>query len=48
VRKLLPNAQVVADRFHVMKIVNQDLDTARKTLLKANEENPDESKLLRI
>lgn len=44
VRKLLPNAQVVADRFHVMKIVNQDLDMARKTVLKANEENTDESK----
>lgn len=40
VHKLLPNAAVVADRFHVMKIVNQDLDTARKTLRKANEENP--------
>jgi len=26
--------QVVADRFHVMKIVNQDLDTARKDLRK--------------
>jgi transposase len=42
VHKLLPNAAVVADRFHVMKIVNQDLDTARKTLRKANEENPNE------
>lgn len=42
VHKLLPNAVVVADRFHVMKIVNQDLDTARKTLRKANEENPNE------
>jgi transposase len=41
VHKLLPNASVVADRFHVMKIVNQDLDMARKTLRKANEENPD-------
>jgi transposase len=42
VDKLLPNATVVADRFHVMKIVNQDLDAARKTLRKANEENPNE------
>jgi transposase len=42
VDKLLPNATVVADRFHVMKIVNQDLDAARKTLRKAHEENPNE------
>jgi len=34
VNKLLPNAEVIADRFHVMKIVNQDLDTARKNLPK--------------
>jgi len=34
--------QVVADRFHVMKIVNQDLDTARKDLGKTNEEHPNE------
>jgi transposase len=27
VNQLLPNADVVADRFHVMKIVNKDLDT---------------------
>jgi transposase len=38
VNKLLPEAVVVADRFHVMKIVNQDLDTARKTSRKANDE----------
>jgi transposase len=48
VNKLLPNASVVADRFHVMKIVNQDLDTARKTIRKANEENPDEGEKSRI
>lgn len=41
VNKLLPQAVVVADRFHVMKIVNQDLDTARKTLRKTNNENLD-------
>jgi len=38
----MPNAAVVADRFHVMKIVNQDLDTARKDLRKTNEEHPNE------
>jgi transposase len=42
VNKLLPNATVVADRFHVMKIVNQDLDTARKTLRKANDQTVNE------
>ncbi|MEG4348070.1 ISL3 family transposase [Microcoleus sp. A003_D6] len=30
VQKLMPNAQVVADRFHVMVQVNQELDTQRK------------------
>jgi transposase len=34
VHKLLPNAQVVADRFHVMKLVNQDLDAAQKHYIK--------------
>ena len=48
VNKLLPNANVVADRFHVMKIVNQDLDTARKNLRKANQENVDRVEEQRI
>jgi transposase len=48
VHKLLPNAEVVADRFHVMKIVNQDLDTARKELRKANQTNADEVEKGRI
>jgi len=30
VEKLLPNAKVVADRFHVMKQVNEELDSRRK------------------
>jgi transposase len=42
VNKLLPNAEVIADIFHVMKIVNQDLDTALKILRKAAQENVDE------
>ena len=29
--ELIPNAQVVADRFHVMKQINQELDRERKT-----------------
>jgi transposase len=31
VEELMPNAQVVADRFHVMKQVNTELDSQRKT-----------------
>lgn len=48
VHKLLPNAEVVADRFHVMKIVNQDLDMARKAIRKVNEEHPDADEKSRI
>ena len=48
VHKLLPNAQVIADRFHVMKLVNQDLDVARKALHKANQEQKDEVEKSRI
>lgn len=48
VNKLMPNADVVADRFHVMKIINKDLDKARKDLRKANEENPDEEERNRV
>jgi len=31
VTELIPNAQVVADRFHVMAQINKELDTQRKT-----------------
>ncbi len=30
VEELIPNAQVVADRFHVMKQINEELDARRK------------------
>ena len=30
VKELMPNAQVVADRFHVMMQINKELDMARK------------------
>lgn len=30
IEKLIPNAQIVADRFHVMKQVNEELDARRK------------------
>ena len=29
VKRVLPNADIVADRFHVMKLVNQELNRAR-------------------
>lgn len=32
VKELIPNAEVVADRFHVMKLVNDELDGERKAL----------------
>lgn len=48
VNKLLPNADIVADRFHVMKIVNQDLNAARQALRKANQEQTDEVEKIRI
>lgn len=28
----MPNAEVVADRFHIMKLVNDEVDSQRKTL----------------
>jgi len=30
VKELIPNAQVVADRFHVMSQINKELDNRRK------------------
>ncbi|GEM_PF-2413558 len=41
---LMPQAEVVADRFHVMKQVNEELDGARKKIKKAAEalKNPSE------
>ncbi len=35
--ELMPNAQVVADRFHVMKQINQELDARRKQEKRAAE-----------
>jgi transposase len=34
---LIPQAEVVADRFHVMKQVNEELDRSRKKIKKAAE-----------
>ena len=41
VKKVMPNAEVVADRFHVMKQVNQELDEGRKA--KKREANKEKS-----
>jgi transposase len=38
VTELMPNAQVVADRFHVMTQINQELDTQRKREKRSLEE----------
>lgn len=55
VTELMPNAQVVADRFHVMTQINQELDKQRKTekrnveeLIKKAELAPDKAKYEQI
>jgi len=40
---MLPNADIVADRFHVTKLLNQELNIARNAVLKVNEENQDKA-----
>lgn len=44
VQKMMPNAEIIADRFHVMQLVNRDLDQARKELRKVNQKETDEAK----
>lgn len=41
IHKTMPHANIVADRFHVMKLVTSELNNARIALAKANEQNPD-------
>jgi transposase len=48
VHKMIPNADIIADRFHVMKLVNQELNTARNSVIKANEENKNEAEKTRV
>jgi transposase len=46
---LMPQAEVVVDRFHVMKQVNEELDRARKKIKKATEalkKNSEKSRIL--
>ena len=37
VQELMPNAEVVADRFHVIKLVNDELDTEKKLVKRKGE-----------
>lgn len=48
VHKILPNADIIADRFHVIKLVNQELNVVRNSLIKANGKNQDEAEKARI
>ncbi|MEG4632246.1 transposase [Microcoleus sp. AR_TQ3_B6] len=45
---LIPQAEVVADRFHVMKQVNEELDGAIKKIKKAAEASKNNSEKARI
>lgn len=40
IQKTMPNANIVADRFHVMKLVTSELNNARIGLTESNEQNP--------
>ena len=48
VNKILPNADIVADRFHVMKLINQELNPVRRAVSIANESNQNEAELARF
>ena len=41
VRRLLPEADIVADRFHVMKLVNQELNRARNAFIRQPADLPE-------
>jgi transposase len=48
-QKLMPQAEIVADRFHVMKQVNDELDSQRKTIkreVSALKNSPEKERLL--
>ena len=44
VEEMIPNAVVVADRFHVMKLINEELDKQRKTQKRAALKEKNKSK----
>lgn len=48
INKILPNADITADRFHVMKLVNQELNLTRHAIIKANELNRNQGEVAEI
>lgn len=48
VEELMPSAQVVADRFHVMKQVNNELDTQREQQNRSAEKQKEQPKFAKI
>ena len=48
VKKCIPNAEIVADRFHVMKLVNEEFNKVRNREKKAIEKNPDTAEKERL
>ncbi|MDV2993593.1 MAG: hypothetical protein N4J56_003247 [Chroococcidiopsis sp. SAG 2025] len=48
VTELLPNAVITIDKFHVMKLVNQELDVARRNTKKAAESLSDVTEKTRL
>ena len=48
IKKYLPNAEIVADRFHVMKLVNEEFNKARNREKKAIDSNPDTAEKERL
>ena len=47
-KELMPNAEIVADRFHVMKQVNDELDAARRKIKRETEKIKSKSKKKKI
>lgn len=43
VQKQMPNAQIVADRFHVMQLITQELNTLRNQEIRQLEAHPDQT-----
>lgn len=48
IQKTMPKASIVADRFHVMKLVTTELNNARITFSKANEQSSDAEEKERV
>ena len=48
VKQCIPNAEIVADRFHVMKLVNEEFNKVRNREKKAIEKNPNTAEKKRL